>query len=55
MNRESTTAASGLPTASDFIAYARLMNGTCPACGTINKYDGSPRCDCATKEAETNG
>lgn len=30
----------------DFLAYARLMNGTCPTCGTINAHDGTPRCKC---------
>ena len=34
------------PDAADFLAYARLMNGVCPSCGTINAQDGTPRCEC---------
>lgn len=32
--------------AADLLGYARLMNGTCSTCGTINAHDGSPRCKC---------
>lgn len=44
--KDAASGASRLPTAVDFIGYARLMNGVCAFCGTIRAHDGSPRCAC---------
>ena len=42
----SERSAATTPSAADFIAYAKLMNGTCPTCGTIKAHDHTPRCKC---------